>query len=265
MTAINPTLIDVQHSPSGYLGPGDQSFGAAFRSEWIIPRSEWRERHEQNQQHNVSLKRYNLKINDQNPESSCVCNAAETCFRSIWTRQLGVKHSIDLSPMSLYTRICSSRHSGSYMADALDESKERGFLPEDTERNRALFNHLLHQNTPWIRKSQLPNGWEKTARHFRPLEWYQIPNDRDAFGSALLQGMPICYGRDGHSIAAIDLELDESSKRWLAVYAQSYGVATGDQGYQYDSEKKWETGGAWCLRAVTLPDDPLKPAGADGK
>lgn len=259
---INPALIDVRHQPSGYLGPGDKTFGSAFRSEWLIDRKDWRDWYEQNEAASVSLKRYNLKINNQNPESSCVCNAAETCFRSIWARQLGVKWSIDLSPMSLYARICSSRHSGSYMVDALNEAKENGFLPESTEKNKRLFRHTLHQNTPWIRESQLPSGWQQTAKHFRPLEWYRLPDDRDAFGSALLQGMPICYGRDGHSIAAMDLIWDNG--RWLAVYAQSYGTETGDEGYQYDSERMWETDGAWCLRAVTLPDDPAKPAGNDG-
>lgn len=260
--SINPSLIDVDFSADGYLGPGDKSFGAEFKAEWLIPRSEWRDRIELKKKTGGGLRRYNLKINNQNPESSCVCNSAETCFRVKWTEQLGVKHSIDFSPMHLYARICSSRHSGSYMMDALSESAKNGFVPEDTAKNRLLFNSVFHQNTPWIPESRLPPGWQTTARHFRPLEWYKLPNDRDAFGSALISDWPICYGRSGHSIAALELDWDG---KFLACYAQSYGVEAGDQGYQFDSEKNWETDGAWCLRSVTLPDDPSKPAGLDGK
>ncbi len=264
MSRINPNLIDVQHAPSGYLGPGDKTFGAEFKAEWLIPRSEWRDRIEARKKAGVSLKRYNLKINNQNPESSCVCNAAETAIRIIRTQQLGVKWSIDLSPMDLYARICSSRHSGSYMMDALNESKENGMLPEDTPKNRKIFRHVFHQNTPWVRKSQLPQGAEITRRHFRPLEWYRLPSDRDAFGSAVLNDWPIVYGRDRHSICAVELDWEEDLKKFLVEYAQSYGTETGDRGYQYDSERNWETDGAWCLRASTVPDDPAKPAGADG-
>lgn len=261
---INESLVDVRFNPSGYLGPGDQTFGAEFSADWLINEKDWRDVYEAKVKTNDFLVRYNLKINDQNPESSCVCNAAETCIRVIYTRQLGTKWSIDFSPMSLYTRICSSRHSGSYMVDALNESKLNGILPERTEKNEKLFRHMLHQNTPWIRESQLPAGWQQTAKHFRPLEWHRLPKDDRAFMSALLQGMPICYGRDGHSIAALDPYWDEGNRRWLAKYAQSYGTETGDNGYQYDTRRMWETDGAWCLRAMTVPDDPAKPAGSDG-
>lgn len=262
---INPAHIDVEFTADGMLSGGDMAFGATFRSEWLIDRSEWRDRIEQKKKHGGGLVQYNLKINDQNPESSCVCNAAETCFRTIWTRQLGVQHSIDFSPMSLYTRICSSRHSGSWMPDALSELEDNGILPEDTPANQVRFRSVLHQNTPWLRERDLPDGWENTARHFRVVkgEWYRLPDDRDAFGSALLLDMPICYGRSGHSIAA--LELVWSDGRYFAKYAQSYGTDVGDDGYQYDSERMWATGGAWCLRAVVMPADVTKPAGADQK
>mgnify|MGYP003334078817 FL=1 len=260
---IDPAHIDVEFTADGMLSGGDMSFGAEFRSDWLIGRSEWRDRIEAKKAAGGGLEQYNLKINDQNPESSCVCNAAETCFRTVWTRQLGVEHSIDFSPMSLYTRICSSRHSGSWMPDALAELEDNGILPEDTPANRARFKHVVHQNTPFIRERDLPDGWKQTAKHFRVIkgEWYRLPDDNEAFASALLSDMPICYGRSGHSIAALTLVYSDG--RFLAKYAQSYGTDVGDNGYQYDSERNWNTDGAWCLRAVTMPSDVSKPAGGD--
>lgn len=256
--------IDVTHQFDGWIDSAeDLTCGAPFPDRLLIPRSEWRDRIEARKTAGHSLKRYNNKINNQRPESSCVYNAAEECLRLRRNLALGIAHAIDLSPMSGYCRVARSRHSGSSVAGAQAELSTRGLLPEDTARNRALFRHVCHQNSPFIRESQLPDGWELTGRHFVVDEWLRIA-DRDQFGSALLQDLPICYGRGGHSITAIDLLWDDGRRAYLCEYLDHYGPERGNGGYLYDTERMWATGGAWACLTTSLPDDPLRPAGADG-
>ena len=258
---IPDNLIDVDFTPDGLLD-SEETFGSDFPDKWLVPRSSWRDMIREIAEYRITLSNFLEPLNNQNPESSCVSNATESCIRVIRNVSLGVQHSIKLSPMSLYCRVSSRRHSGSTMQDNLHESNERGLLPEDNPSNRAMFHTVCHQNTPFFPSRELPDNWETTARHFRSHEWYQI-NSRQAFGSALLHRWPICYGRNGHSIAGMDLVFERG--RYYCRYLDSYGTDHGENGYLYDSERQWSTHGAWCLRSVTLPHRPGKPAGDDGR
>ena len=230
----------------------DAHYGAEFPAALIIPEDEWKDRCEAQQ---FDLRKYNLKINDQNPESSCVFNGTETAMRIKWTEQLGVLWSIDLSPMSGYGPNASSRHSGYNVWQALEDVRVQGLLPEDTPRNRRIFgDHVMHQNTPFSRR--LPAGCEETKKIFRPVEWISVSNKLE-FGSALLKKIPLVYGRRGHCICAVCMQWDSRNNRPLACFAQSYGTWTGANGYQYDSMDNWATGGTWGLTGMTLPNDEL--------
>lgn len=272
MTNISPSLIDVDpdqwrpgHPFGGFIETEeDRSFGSAFPDALLIPRREWKDRIRQRKEYGVSLLNYAMPKNDQTPESSCVYNATEAAWRAIWIK-CGYPE-LHLSPMSGYIRVTRRRHSGSYMWEAGEQLRDYGLLPENTTENKRLFHHTFHQNTPFVQRERLPDGWEETAQHFRadPDDWMRIDSS-EQFASAVLNDFPVVYGRRGHSICAMDLVWSRGKP--LIEYLDSYGTKGGrsERGTLYDSESRWATGGAWALRAVRLPDDPDRPAGDDGK
>lgn len=252
--------IDVQHAFGGWLeSEEDETYGSAFPDSLLVPRSEWRDRIREREEMGISLANYHPYVYNQHPESSCVYNAACGCLTIRRNLALGLSHQVVLSPMSGYCRVASYRHSGSTMWGALELTNESGVLPSDGHDQSSHFRHTFHENTPFTRR--LPDGWQDTARHFRTIEWFRI-DSREQFASALLQNMPICYGRSGHSICAEDLVYERGA--YYVRYCDSYGTGRGDNGRLYDSERMWATGGAWACREVTLPDDPARPAGDDG-
>ena len=266
---IDPQFIDVEYDqwkPGDEFGgwietADDKLFGAAFPDAFLVPRSEWRDRIEDRKQAGHSLANYYQHVYHQAPESSCVHNAMARCVGIRRCLSLGEKYRVITSPMWSYSQVARSRHSGSYMWEAGEFSERNGQLPASGYGQDKVFKHTFHENTPFTRS--LPRGGELTARHFRVMTdgWFAI-SSREQFASALLNDMPICYGRRGHSICAEDLVYD--GRRFLVRYCDSYGTSRGENGRLYDSENNWGTGGAWCCHSVRLPDDPSKPAGDDG-
>ena len=258
---LDDKWIDCEHHADGCLDPtaDDERYGDEFPAALIIPRGEWQQWITSNQAAGFSLTLYNDTLNYQAPEHSCVSNATETAVRVVRNRQLGLKHVVKLSPMSLYCRMNSHRWGGSNVFANLEESSARGILPEDTPQNKTRFgSQVARQNAVYFPKSDLPAGWQNTAKHFRPLKFFRV-STKEQFASALLRGFPVVNGRSGHSICHLELVCRDG--RFLSKYADSYGTQRGDGGYLYDSEEKWATSGAWCLLSVTMPDDPAHPAG----
>lgn len=258
----------------------DASYGAAWpESLPIYPRREWAERKREQLENLGTLRPGRLYLdawNDQTPESSCVYNATESAWRYLWARSLGHPFLMKCSPMAGYINQTTRRHSGSTMWGAMEWATTVGLLPERSsakshaagltlchDRAKALCKHTWHQNTPFTQRSQLPDGWRTTAKHFRVLEWVRLDH-AEHFASALLHRLPIVYGRQGHSICACDL-VQDTRGRWLAEYIDSYDTDRGDNGRLYDSERNWNTGGAWAAMSVTLPANPLAPCGNDGQ
>lgn len=260
---LDDKWIDCEHPADGYIdaGPDDDQYGDEFPAALIIPRGEWQQWITSNQAAGFSLTLYNDTLNYQAPEHSCVSNATETAIRVVRNRQLGLKHCVKLSPMSLYCRMNSHRWGGSNVFANLEEASSRGIVPEDTPENKQRFGSVVcHQNAVYFPASKLPAGWGNVAKHFRPLKFFRVRTS-EQFASALLRGFPVVNGRSGHSIC--HLELVYRNGKFLSKYADSYGTNRGDGGYLYDTESKWATSGAWCLRSVTMPDDPAYPAGGN--
>lgn len=190
---------------------------------------------------------------------NCVFNAAAGVLMRLWCMHVGMQHAVILSPMSGYCQVATSRHSGSYMMDALELTSTWGLLPSSEHGQKDKFKHTFHENTPFVRKSSLPDGCEETAIHFRVKEWLRIENEIH-FGSALLNQFPICYGRDGHSICGEDMVFKSGSADPLCRSCDSYRFKNRDgTGRIYDSMRKWAAGGAWAGRTSTVPHDPAHP------
>lgn len=263
---LDPKLIDIQFKPDGYLYSKDEeTYGAEFPDSLIIRKQYWKDKIEELQQTDVSnsvhpkgclVAAYLTKpafVFDQTPESSCVANACCGAMMRAQAKAFGVDSVAILSPMSLYARICRSRHSGSYMMDALETSKKEGVLPANTHGQATMFAHAMHENTPWIRERQLPDGWEETAKLFRVTEWLRI-SSLEQFGSALLNQYPVVYGRSGHSIVGEDLVVD--GRHFYCRSCDSYRYDNRDgTGRIFDSERMMSSSGAWACRVVTAPEN----------
>jgi len=275
---ISPSLIDTPHEfdgmlPDGYGEADLFSAGATrFPDKLRIPRSDWDDFIKQHDENKSSALNYSARFTHQGNSHECVCHASIQSFEIAYNRQLAsIKYAIYFSPLALYTRITGGRQwGGSVVMDALRELMNRGAIPEHDGpewlggRGGQIrkFKVTAHQTSGrtedhwptkgWLRESQFPEGWQQTARHFRVLEAFTIP-DREAHASALLRGWCVVNGRNGHSIPHTQLVKNEN--RYLSRYRDSYNVD------RYDSESLW--GGGFAIAAVTVPNDPARPAGSE--
>lgn len=271
---INPAWIDMQFTADGYIHDpeGEAMFGEDFPDHLLIGEGKLtdsqfvnacREIIEENRKLGIRGRNYVRPLNNQAPESSCVYNATEAAWRGTWNQVWGNEWEIKASPMSGYCHATRSRRSGSTMWGALLHMQEIGLLPEDNEKNRKLFKHLCHQNTPFIQRERLPEGYRTTARHIRVREWLKITSGQAYMSAIVKHRYFVVMGRSSHSMVAIDGAWDNGL---FAEICDSYGPQRGDGGYVYDSWRTVcrSTGGAWACRDIYLPDDPAYPAGKDG-
>lgn len=277
---IDTRLIDVEFpfdgmKPDGYSESELYAAGAVnFPDALRIPRGEWDDRIKEQDENKSSALDFSARFTHQGSSHECVCHAATQSFEIAYNRQFaGLKYAVFFSPVALYTRITGGRQmGGSNVNDSLRELMSRGAIPEHDGPEWLggkggqvkRFKVTVHQTSGrseehwptkgWIRESQFPEGWEQTARHFRVLEAYYIP-DKEAHFSALLHGWCVVNGRSGHSIPHV--KAVKSGAKYLSKYRDSY---TRDL---FDSEG--QTGGGFAIVAVNSPEDPKKPAGADMK
>lgn len=278
--SINPKLIDVAHvfdgmNPEGYNEFDLCAAGAiTFPDKLRVPRSEWDDRMAEQAKHKSSAFDFSGRWTHQGNSHECVSHASIQAFEIRYNFQLaGIEYTFYGSPEALYTRITGGRQwGGSNVNDALRELIARGVIPEHDGPawlggkggQAKRFKYTVQQTSGrsedhwptngWITEREFAAGWEQTARHFRVLEAFWIP-DREAHFSALFHRMPVVNGRSGHSICHVKVTKDGS--RYLSMYRDSYNRDL------YDSEGM--TGNGYAIASVTMPDDPTKPAGADMK
>lgn len=278
---IDPKLIDVHFKPDGMREDGYSEadlFAAGaidFPDKLRIKKgSEWDDRIAEQDLHKSSGFDYSARWTHQGNSHECVSHASIQCFETAYNRQFaGTRYAFYGSPLSLYTRITGGRQwGGSNVNDALREMMARGVLPEHDGPEwlggkggqAKRFKATVHQSSGrsedhwptkgWIRESEFADGWEQTARHFRVLEAFYIP-DKEAHFSALLHGLTIVNGRSGHSIC--HCKVVKSDGRYMSKYRDSYNRDL------FDSEGM--TGGGYAISVVTTPAEPTKPAGEDMK
>ena len=264
---IDPKLIDVQHKFDGLVEVENQERGllaagaVEFPEHLLIDRDEWTDRLAEIEKHGATSDKYSDRFTHQGNSHECVSHAAQQAIMTAYNRQLGgVEHSVWFSPLALYTRITGGRQwGGSNVMDSLYEMMENGMIPDSDgpagEGTQAVkFKHTLYTTAgsgeKFVKPRDLPDGWEQTAKHFRVLEAFTIPDEQAHF-SAVFHGMVVVNGRQGHSIPHF-YGLYENRKYYTA-YKDSYDR------WLYDSERLW--GGGYCIRSVTTPDDPNNPAG----
>jgi len=268
---INPKLIDVEFEFDGMVSEVTEQeliyAGAkSFPDEFLVDRSEWSDRIREHEKNKSSADYFSGRFTHQANSHECVCHAAHQAFMCAYNRQLGgLKHDLWFSPLALYTRITGRRRwGGSMVIDSMHEMIERGMIPdhdgpEGNLAQRDKFNHTLHQTSGrtedwwptsgWVTPRELPEGWQETAKHFRALECFTVP-DEEAHASCLLRGLCVVNGRNGHSIPHMNLVKDDG--RYYSRYKDSYNE------FRFDSKSLW--GGGYVIRSVTMPDDPGNPS-----
>ena len=204
----------------------------------VVPEKDWKPLGREIRKKGGGSSRMLRRISNQRQEGSCVSHGSTYSSMICYARQLGIKRAIDLSPMSLYKQIGRSPGSGAYVPDAIDTLSTLGQLPLDTAENKARFKHTFPETgfyTPY------PEGWKETAIQFRVLEWLVI-DDLAEFVSALLQGLGVVYGRDGHCICCCEWDVDDEGNEF-GKYVNSWdkwGIPGGDFAYGFglDSRRK---------------------------
>ena len=137
-----------------------------------------------------------------------------------------------LNPWYVYHTVSGGRDGGSNIDTNLQFLRDKGIAPESV----------------WPRSK----GWRATpsgeaneaAKNYRILEFFDISNTEE-FGSALLQGFPVSYGRSGHAILGVDLVSTTTFR-----YANSWGN-WGDEGFAVENLSRINFGyGAWAVRVA---------------
>lgn len=244
-----------------------------FPQSLYIPRSEWDDWIRENDKHECWPENYSSRFTDQSPTHECVYHCRTQCFETTYNQAVGMAHAVWTSPLAgyRYDKGPNGQWGGSNVNESLKHAMSVGLLPEfdgpewlgGKNGQIAHFKHCMQQTAGkgephwpqhgWPRT--LPEGWEQTARHFRVLEAFWIPNT-DAHVSAILRRRAVGNGRSGHSIPHVRIVKDASGQ-YLSRYKDSYRV------FRHDTLRM--TGGGYCINSVTLPDDPKRPAGADMK
>lgn len=289
---IDPKLIDVKlPGESGYpdrfkamdtVDVLKDVCGAATRdfpqSLWIEPK-DWEDKARDNDKYHTWGMNYVDRFTNQNPTHECTCHSLRANVEAARNRQLGIifpegpkkgfryeqskKGSVWLSPLSVYAEANPGKWGGANVRQVLEIAFRRGMLPEKIQPcDDYGLKHQLQGTTgqgndnqshgDWVSVKNFPEGWQTTAKWFKPLEVI-FPESYEQAVCLVLHGILVSVGRSGHAIPWA--QWNASSK--AMAYPDSYDVI------RYDSygtvRSAW--GGSFAVVSVTAPDDWMKPAG----
>ena len=288
---VDPLLIDVfpaQHD--GYpdhLAAEDTTdvlrdvCGAAtreFPKSWWIEPKDWEDKARENDKAGSWAMNFVDRYTNQSPTHECTCHSLRTNAEAARNRARGVIYgegprkdyryqdsavfgSVWLSPLSVYAEANPDQWGGANVRRVLEIAVRRGMLPEKTQPAEYGFRHTLQgtagrgglnqSNGPWVSLERFPEGWQETARMFRPLEVI-FPESYEQAVCLVLHGLVVSVGRNGHAVPWC---------RWMAgerlmAYPDSYDVT------RYDSERTARSAwrGSFAIASMTLPDDWSRPA-----
>ncbi len=284
---INPALIDVVLPMSGYIDDGGDTIdvlkdvcGSASRdfpnSLWIEP-SDWADKARDNDKYNTWPMNYIDRFTNQDPTHECTCHSLTRCAEGARNRQRGIifpdgpkreyrypesswSGSVWLSPLSIYAEANPRQWGGANVRQVMEIACRRGFLPETKQPANYAFKHALHGTTgrgnmnqasgSWVSVSRFPEGWQETAKNFRPLECI-FPESWEQAVCLVLHGYFVGVGRNGHAIPWGQWNPESQ----VMAYPDSYDVI------RYDSlrtvKSAWQ--GSFAITTMTIPDDWSNP------
>ncbi len=256
--------------------------GAASRefpkSMWIEPK-DWADKARDNDKYKTWGMNYLDRYTNQNPTHECTTHSLIRNMEAARNRQRGVIFpdgpkkgfrypessqfgSVWLSPLSDYAEANPRQWGGANVRQVMEIACRRGVLPDKIQPFDYGFKHTLQGTTgqgnsnqshgDWVPLSRFPDGWQETAKHFKPLE-VVFPSSWEQAVCLVLQGVLCSVGRNGHAIPWAQWLPDKQ----VMAYPDSYDVT------RYDSlstvKQAWQ--GSFGIVTMTAPDDWKKPAG----
>lgn len=287
---VDKNLIDVVLPESGYNADRaaedspsairDACMGAArdFPSSlWIEPKDRADKARDNDKYHTWPVN-YVDRYTNQNPTHECTCHSLRTNLEGARNRQRGIifpdgpkkdfryeesaNGSVWLSPLSVYAEANPRQWGGANVRQVMEIACDRGMLPDKIQPRDYGFKHTLQGTSGegntnqsggrWIGLRDFPEGWQETAKWFKPLEVI-FPGSHEEAICLVLHGIHVSVGRNGHAVPWC---------RWNPVeqvmaYEDSYNIT------RYDSlrtvKSAWQ--GSFGIATVTAPDDWMKPGG----
>lgn len=256
-------------------GDASRDFPASL---WIEP-SEWAERAAENDRHGLWALNFIDRFTNQTPTHECTCHSLRANLEAARNRARGmlfpvgpkkdqrypesaIAGSVWLSPLSVYAEANPGQWGGANVRQVLEIAVRRGMLPDLTQPADYGFRHAIYGTSGkgntnqsggrWLSVGQFPEGWQETARWFRPLEVI-FPQSYEEAVCCVLHGLVVSVGRNGHAVPWAKWVHDER----LMAYPDSYDIV------RYDSERTARSAwrGSFAIATVTLPDDWSRPAG----
>jgi len=193
----------------------------------VIPKAEW-------PKHigNISLRPYIRAIFDQGSTGSCASESSTQALQI--ARAFAGRPWVQLNPWFVYHTVSGGADRGSSIDDNLEFLRENGVAPME----------IWGRDKGW--KAEPSAEAKAAAKDNRVDEYYDISTVEE-FGTALLKGFPIVYGRDSHAICAVELVSPTQFR-----YVNSWHESWGDGGTAVEPLTKinWSYG-AWAVRTPT--------------
>lgn len=195
----------------------------------VIPKREWSDILDD--PNHVTLRSSVPVVLDQDGVGSC---AAESATQTVMTLRSFHGQNFDLlNPWGLYHYSSGGRDGGSNLDTNCKYLRELGVPPESVWPRSKGF------------RARLSEEAKEAAKSFRIIEYYDIQTVEE-FGTALLLGYPVSYGRRGHSIMGTDLVSEREFRM-----CNSWGDWK-DAGFDVESFSGINWGyGAWAIRVAT--------------
>lgn len=288
---IDPMLIDVfpaEHD--GYpdhLAAEDtidvlrDVCGAAtrdFPKAWEIDPKDWDDVANENDKRGTWGMNFLDRFTNQAPSHSCTCHSLVANFSIARNRargliypdgpkkdfrytESGIVGSVFPSPQSVYAIANPREWGGANVRAVLEIAIRNGILPDRIQPADYGFKHTLQGTVgrgnsnqsggSWVPLSAFPEGWEETARLFRPDEVI-FPSCYEEAVCLVLHGFAVSVGRNGHAVPWCR----RTVRQRLMAYADSYDVV------RYDSERTARSAwrGSFCIVSTTVPNDWSRPA-----
>lgn len=291
---VDPSLVDVRLPfESGYsdrlkaMDTTDAlvhccgSASRAFPSSMWLERKDWRGKAKQNDEDKSWGYNRLDRFTNQNPTHECTCHSLRANVEAARNKQRGIifndgpkkdfryddskRGSVWLSPLSVYAEANPRQWGGANVQHVLEIAARRGMLPEKIQPNDDYkFKHDLVGTTgnggknqshgSWVSLEDFPDGWEETAKLFRPEE-IVFPETWEQAVCLVLAGYIVSVGRAGHAVPWSFWNDEEQ----VMGYVDSYDVV------RYDSLRTVQGcggDGSFSVISVTAPDDWMRPAGA---
>lgn len=246
---------------------------------WVDPKNR-ADKANENTKNNTWPVNFVDRFTNQNPTHECTCHSLTRNQEGAWNKARGIIYpdgpkkdfryqesqlgSVWLSPLSVYAEANPRQWGGAGVIQVLDIACRRGVLPDKIQPADYGFKHQLQGTTgqgnsnqssgSWVSVSRFPDGWQETAKNFKPAE-VVVDDDWEKALSLVLNGHLVSVGRSGHAIPYAFW----NEKEQVMGYVDSYNVI------RYDSLRTVRAAcsyGFFSIISVVTPDDWMHPAGA---